>query len=82
MNTHKKKACTLEQAKMIVGCRPFKDADDMKSKLRKKKGVNSGILTHYQDMMKVRSISNFFVFVLHPPNTELRCFYVTKKGLL
>ncbi|WAR61445.1 hypothetical protein PtB15_12B130 [Puccinia triticina] len=45
-------ACTLEQAKMIVGCRPFKDAEDMRSKLRKKKGVNSGILTHYQDMMK------------------------------
>lgn len=45
-------ACTLEQAKTIVGCRPFKDAEDMKSKLRKKKGVNSGILTHYQDMMK------------------------------
>ncbi|KAA1135009.1 hypothetical protein PGTUg99_007254 [Puccinia graminis f. sp. tritici] len=45
-------ACTLEQAKMIVGCRPFKDAEDMKSKLRKKKGVNAGILKNYQDMMK------------------------------
>ncbi|PLW28073.1 hypothetical protein PCASD_22615, partial [Puccinia coronata f. sp. avenae] len=45
-------ACTLEQAKIIVGCRPFINAEDMKSKLRKKKGVNSGIMNHYQDMMK------------------------------
>ncbi|KAI7946072.1 hypothetical protein MJO29_012460 [Puccinia striiformis f. sp. tritici] len=45
-------ACTLDQAKIIVSCRPFINADDMKSKLRKKKGVNSGILNHYQDMMK------------------------------
>jgi hypothetical protein len=50
----KKTACTLEQAKIIVGCRPFINAEDMKSKLRKKKGVNSGIMNHYQDMMKVR----------------------------
>ncbi|KAI9623667.1 hypothetical protein H4Q26_014394 [Puccinia striiformis f. sp. tritici PST-130] len=42
-------ACTLDQAKIIVSCRPFINADDMKSKLRKKKGVNSGILNHYQD---------------------------------
>ncbi|MBW0539044.1 hypothetical protein O181_078759, partial [Austropuccinia psidii MF-1] len=44
--------CSLDQAKVIVSCRPFYNAEDMKKKLRKKKGVSSAVLDQYREMIK------------------------------
>lgn len=45
-------ACTIEQAKIIASLRPFEDPEDMKKKLRKRKGVSSAVFTQYQEVMK------------------------------
>lgn len=47
-------ACTIEQAKIIVSLRPFKDPEDLRRQLRKRKGVSSAVFSQYQEVMKVR----------------------------
>ncbi|CAH7666480.1 SNF2 family N-terminal domain-domain-containing protein [Phakopsora pachyrhizi] len=45
-------ACTIEQAEIIAKLRPFSNPEDLRNKLRKKKGISSNILGQYQEIMK------------------------------
>jgi hypothetical protein len=46
-------ACTPKQAEVIVSMRPFESVEDLRTKLRKRKGVSAGLFDSYLDIMDV-----------------------------
>jgi hypothetical protein len=46
-------ACTPKQAEVIISMRPFESVEDLRTKLRKRKGVSAGLFDSYLDIMDV-----------------------------